>query len=355
MLDFILIFGFITATVGLVLIFNRLTRIFARLFLSPGSLSVDDEVEVTGVECSIEVSCSSNEGSMGPLRRTEREVEDFVQCSGFSPGTVEKNTPFTASILLHLSEQTEAAMQLAKFGSPDAELQFPAMDLSEPVARNSRITISLIAKGTISVLPESTTVVWRGAPGMARFILTPEADARKVWIHASIATEGVPIGYCSWEVAIGYQTADDLALAKAQRYKQAFISYSSDDIREAALVAKTFDLAGIRRFFDKDSLRVGEAFPEALIRELDACDLFILVWSQSAEDSLWVQREMDRAKSRWDNSNPAVPALHINSLIYPVRGLPKSWNQIHHTHVLDHAVYAVLQQKNEAQPTSPSL
>jgi hypothetical protein len=64
--------------------------------------------------------------------------------------------------------------------------------------------------------------------------------------------------------------------------------------REKALGAVVaLHTAGIDVFIDVLSLRAGDDWEDRLASEIDARELFVLMWSHNARESEWVAREVD--------------------------------------------------------------
>ncbi len=71
----------------------------------------------------------------------------------------------------------------------------------------------------------------------------------------------------------------------------AFISYASEDRAWAELVHTRLTTAGLDVFLDADGLRVGERWDEGLQDAVVGSRHLVLLWSDFAEESDWVQRE----------------------------------------------------------------
>ena len=79
--------------------------------------------------------------------------------------------------------------------------------------------------------------------------------------------------------------------------EKAFISYAREDEEWARDIKHQLELYGITAFFDQDDLRNGDPWPECLMQGIEACDLFVLVWSRSARSSTWVEKEYCHARA----------------------------------------------------------
>jgi hypothetical protein len=74
-----------------------------------------------------------------------------------------------------------------------------------------------------------------------------------------------------------------------------FISHSSADALRASETARLLSDQGIACLLDQEVLRVGHSFVEFMGRALEAADYCLLLWSQAASASPWVQAEWHAA------------------------------------------------------------
>lgn len=91
-----------------------------------------------------------------------------------------------------------------------------------------------------------------------------------------------------------------------------FISHASEDKPFARLLAMDLADRGHRPWLDEWKILAGESIPSALSEGLDSCDFVVVVLSEHAVESKWVEREW-QAKY-WDEANSGklhvIPALH---------------------------------------------
>jgi hypothetical protein len=122
----------------------------------------------------------------------------------------------------------------------------------------------------------------------------------------------VPIGQLRFMLPVEPQVRTQPAEAmgeQAKLFRRAFLSYSSEDRVEVLKRAQALKAAGVVVFQDLMSLEAGEAWEERLNAEIDACDLFLLFWSEAARRSDWVAREVDRALERRARTRNAEPEI----------------------------------------------
>lgn len=78
-----------------------------------------------------------------------------------------------------------------------------------------------------------------------------------------------------------------------------FLSHAGPDKPLVRQLGVQLQLAGAEVFFDEWSIHVGESISGAIEQAIDRFDVFILVWSKSASDSLWTRREYQAAVKRF--------------------------------------------------------
>lgn len=103
----------------------------------------------------------------------------------------------------------------------------------------------------------------------------------------------------------------------ARTGRRIFISYSSKDRSFARLLAIDLASRGHRPWLDEWKILAGQSIPNALSQGIDGCDVLVVVLSEQAVESKWVQREW-QAKY-WDEVNSGelkvIPALLRNCKI----------------------------------------
>lgn len=85
-----------------------------------------------------------------------------------------------------------------------------------------------------------------------------------------------------------------------------FVSYSTKDLSHAAQIKELLESAGAQVFVAEYSLPVGAELTPKILAAIKACDLFLLLWSESAKKSEWVPQEIGAAKA---GQRPIVPLL----------------------------------------------
>lgn len=71
---------------------------------------------------------------------------------------------------------------------------------------------------------------------------------------------------------------------------KAFISYSHKDNAFVSLLIQSLERHGIQVWQDKRQIRVSERFDNRIYEAIDVSDIFIVVLSPAAIESLWVKK-----------------------------------------------------------------
>lgn len=80
-------------------------------------------------------------------------------------------------------------------------------------------------------------------------------------------------------------------LSSGETDMDAFISHSSEDSEIAARVAKALKAEEVDVWLDLSSIRAGQLLGADVLEHIRECDSLVLLWSESASDSEWVNTE----------------------------------------------------------------
>ena len=99
-----------------------------------------------------------------------------------------------------------------------------------------------------------------------------------------------------------------------------FISHNSVDKETARLLALALVEQGVSVWFDSWNIRPGDSIVGGVEEALSGCDVFVLVWSQSAAQSGWVGSEMRAYLHRriQDQSLRVIPVLLDDTVLPPL-------------------------------------
>lgn len=85
-----------------------------------------------------------------------------------------------------------------------------------------------------------------------------------------------------------------------------FISHSHEDKDQALKLNKLLSDNGAQTFLDQDNLYPGTLLTSALNEGVEKCNIFLLLWSNSARNSYWVTNEW---KSAFESKKRIIPYL----------------------------------------------
>lgn len=77
--------------------------------------------------------------------------------------------------------------------------------------------------------------------------------------------------------------------------RHVFISYSSKDINYVMQITEAMELSGISYWRAPDRIPAGSNYAKEIPKAIRECDLFLLVYSDNAQQSIWVEKEIDMA------------------------------------------------------------
>lgn len=76
-----------------------------------------------------------------------------------------------------------------------------------------------------------------------------------------------------------------------------FISYSKKDLDTVTQIKGMLDNPHIETFFAENSVDPGESLVKKIYAAIRKTDLFLLMWSSNSQESEWVAREIELARS----------------------------------------------------------
>jgi hypothetical protein len=226
---------------------------------------------------------------------------DTARFGASAPVSTQPGSEFVARFTAYGDGQQAAAQELLRLDSANVG---GVMVGSQHVTLGTIIEVALSGTGlTVDGCVRSVqSFKWIGEPVLLTFaVCTGDLkDHRSTVLRFDVMIAGIVLARVALEVGIttapdsGRQQVDGYALAR-----KAFASYSSKDRRRVLeRVASIRLAAAVEVFVDRVDLKPGELWEKRLKQEIDACDLFLLFWSQSAADSRWVRMEWKRALTK---------------------------------------------------------
>ncbi|MFT3720564.1 TIR domain-containing protein [Pseudorhodoferax sp.] len=247
---------------------------------------------------------------------------EAVDAAVFCPPEAGRGSQLLVQVFLVRPQDAAQAEQQARQADAAATHR-GTYSLPLDLAPGTRVDLRL-EMPTLAVAEPDAVLLWRGRTSAAQFEVTVPADAAAgpALGRVRIAVDGVPVGTLRFQLGVaeagaGSRPADAREL-HARRYRQAFVSYASHDRAEVLRRVQAFRIAGLSVFQDVLDLDPGERWEQALYREIDRCDVFLLFWSQAAAHSEWVGREIDYALARQQRDAAHRPDIQP----VPIEGPP---------------------------------
>lgn len=215
---------------------------------------------------------------------------DQVQFSAVAPQTALKGEYTLVQLYMYEQDFRHAVEEALQSG--DGPMQEKKTGFFR-VQDNTRVKVVL--SSTDVEIPDDTSVqLWTGGYLVFDFALEIPFlfPKRQILLKASVYFDDVPATRLLLTMKTRSLREQKLELERADVIS-AFVSYASQDrARVGALVQ------GMRKarpdmdiFFDVNSLRSGENWEAALMREIERRDTLFLCWSNNARLSPWVDRE----------------------------------------------------------------
>lgn len=103
-----------------------------------------------------------------------------------------------------------------------------------------------------------------------------------------------------------------------------FVSYSTLDLKNVAELQQSLVGTGVEVFVAEHSVAASEQLSEKISSAIQACDLFVLLWSANAKASDWVPQEIGKAHSLQKTILPLIldEGLSLPGFINGLKYLP---------------------------------
>ena len=111
---------------------------------------------------------------------------------------------------------------------------------------------------------------------------------------------------------------------QAHTYKHAFVSYSSQDREKVLDRVQMLEVTKTPYFMDCLSLTPGERWEKRLYENIDACDLFVLFWSEAASRSEYVLKEVEYAVRVHQKRGDGIPDI-VPVVLEPISPPRRTW------------------------------
>lgn len=245
----------------------------------------------------------------------EEEMDEEVSTSVFAPSQAAAGNSFLVQVFAHLAEQEDALEEIAREADEDARRRVSAR-LQKTIKRGAVLTFNLAMPG-LEIDAPAQSCVWNGTPALVQFGVTvPKDFAPKDILGLVIVCEDtVPVGHLRFKFKIVDPASATVPVpvpgrvGNASRYRQAFISYASQDRDEVLKRVQMLNSLKLKFFQDLLTLEPGDEWEKAIYQYIDECDVFFLFWSKAASESPWVKKEIEYAMRRKGNKEAEVPEI----------------------------------------------
>ena len=267
----------------------------------------------------------------------------YVDVSVFTPQRVQPDQAFILQTIFHVDDQADDVASIAAAIDPQAQRRV-TKTLRQAVQQGQIITASLdIPSATIDQPVQA--FVWRGDIEPLQFIVTVPAQEEAVSTLAKlqVALDGVPVASAVWRIVLTPDADvanEDGAYVPLQRYRRAFVSYSSQDRVEVLKRVQGLQAAGLEVFQDVLDLAPGDRWANELYRHIDDADAFYLFWSESSAKSEWVAKEWRYALERSATHPDRRPDICPVILTAPPPTPPQELSDRHFNDILAYVLKA---------------
>jgi hypothetical protein len=247
-----------------------------------------------------------------------KKVTDELHCTVFAPFAAAPGMGFIVQAFAHLAEQTTALAEMAK--ETDREATRRGFKRLGEVERGQELGFHLEMPG-LNIDEPSQSIVWRGEIESVQFgVVVPAEFPLRARINCKLTVSlySVPLGH----IRFAFDIAPTLAAAEPEgdatplnsfdslvKYRQAFISYASEDRAEVLKRVQMLSILKIEYFQDLLSLKPGDRWAKMLYRHIDESDVFLLFWSAAANESEWVAKEVQYALQRKSGNDESPPEI----------------------------------------------
>jgi hypothetical protein len=241
------------------------------------------------------------------------QTDDEVNCTVYAPNDVAAGAQFLVQVFAHTAEQQSLLDDLAKLAD-DSGSRRGSVSLEEKVARETRIDFNLMMPG-LEIDEPNLSIKWQGKIASVQFGVQVPSDFVKPGIigKVTVVNNSVPIGQLKFKInVVASATPGDGSLKNngtMERFKLAFISYSSQDRPEVLKRVQMLNLVKLKFFQDLLTLEPGDEWEKLIPQYISTCDVFFLFWSKAASESTWVKKEILLALGRKGDNDDLPPEI----------------------------------------------
>jgi len=271
-----------------------------------------------------------------------RRRADFVESTVFAPASSAPKESFYVQVFATIAGEA-VRIDVSGANLPTYKTLVARVD------RGSVLSFELFMPG-FHIDSATQRIDWEGKPGSVRFAVTVPDEQGEIAATAKVrvSQNDAPMGEIAFSVTIKTESEPSKSAPVGDdviRFRHAFASYSSRDREEVGHYVQLLELVSIHVFMDRKDLKPGEEWGKVIYENLDACDLFLLFWSQNAHDSEWVKKETCYALERQKKNKQKLPV--IKPYIMKGASKVKLWKEVKHLHFYD-PMYGVFDREDPA-------
>ncbi len=269
----------------------------------------------------------------------DSDFNDLVYNSVYAPEIVIRNKNFFILAFIHTRQQKSEVKDIAH-DFDESLIQKAIQYLDVHIKIGTRLTFKLVLNDII--LEESVkNLVWLGDPSYVDFeVNIPESyKGDSVVGKVIICIDTVPVGVIKFKMCIeeGLKSNEEPAETKSIKYRNAFISYSSDDREEVLKRVSMLPKLGVNYFCDLLTLKPGDRWSNEVYKYIEDSDVFFLFWSSNAKRSEWVQKEWSHALEIKGIDDSKLP--DIIPIVIEGPPPPEPPKELSHLHFNDSFIY----------------
>jgi hypothetical protein len=279
------------------------------------------------------------------IKENNKQINDIVECTVFSPFKVERGESFLVQVISHLIEKQDEAEKMAREFDENA-VRRGYTSLETEIERGSKLTFELSISG-INIEDPVQSTVWRGKTIPVSFeVQIPDFFSMyNIVGKVIISQNNIPIGHIRFKVDIVGNRQEShnekrlIPTGDAKAYRYAFISYASKDREEVLRRIQMLSTLKIEYFQDIMKLEPGDKWATKIYESIDKADVFFLFWSKAASESEWVLNEIRYAMNRKKGSLEDLP--EILPVIIEGPPISKPPDELKDIHFNDRIIYFI--------------
>ncbi len=234
---------------------------------------------------------------------TAGEAPTQAQFTAYYPRSAQEQGWYTVLAYMHLPGALRQLQSDSKRRLSESDVPTESKTTTKKVSITRGTQILVVAQSeALEFNPPQAAFVWledyHCAEFRCRFRSGVNASANPQYASVRIAFYVAPILVAEITFTIGLNHSSELspfASVTADPYQRVFVSYSHSDSGIADQLEKAYKVLGIEYLRDVRMLRSGEAWAPALLHRIDESEIFQLLWSKAAKQSVYVRQEWQYA------------------------------------------------------------